>query len=352
MPGKLLILVTAALALAAWAAGAEPSAPEAAAPPGHGPAGAAVFDGAPFSLPAARPPRVQPSQPRGRVTDDDVRRAIDKGREYLINLQNPDGSFGTEGGGRNPRAALGSMRGCYSTLIFMTLAYMGEHPNHDVMGKALEYVLKLDPDRDFAGRQGYALPIRAMGLCYVHRMLVDKKQALIKEAVKRDLARLVKSQQGDGGWRYALSPDETYDFSVTQWSILAMREATLIGLEMPDEPLRKALALYRRGQNPDGGWAYTVGSGKSYQSMTAAGLASLFILLDELEPSSGCPCAGSRSRAISSETDRRIDAALKWIADDYDRPGGGGSSWGYYGIYCTERVGIAAGYKYFGRHNW
>jgi len=88
--------------------------------------------------------------------------------------------------------------------------------------------------------------------------------------------------------------------------------------------------------------------------MTAAGLASLLIITDVLEPASGCPCRNGQSQGTASDAEKRIDLALDWLAKNFaadKHPFGPSDRWLYW-LYCVERVGIAAGYKYFGMHNW
>jgi hypothetical protein len=280
---------------------------------------------------------------RAEVTDEEVRRAIEKGREYLISLGQPDGSF---------VAGAGGMKGCYSAIVFMTLAYMGEHPNREVMAKGLDYLLNLNIESNFNDRQGYAGPIRVMGLSYIHNKLLGDRRTAVRQKMLEDLMQFQLGQSPSGGWRYKLNAAD-YDFSVTQWPILAMREASLVGIEFLPEPLKKARELYYKFQQSDGGWCYTGDKTASYGSMTAAGLASVFIITDVLEPSSGCPCKNGESQAKAVESERRIDKALAWLGKHYtaqENPGKGGRS--LYWLYCVERVGIAAGYKYFGNHNW
>jgi len=155
---------------------------------------AGVYLAAP--APAGEPPAVAPAAaptpaqnppapaPKPAFSDEDVRRAIERGREYLINLQNPDGSFGP----------INEWIGCQSAMIFMTLAYMGEHHSRAVMTKGLDYLLKLDADRDFNGKQGYALPIRVMGLSYVQNKLSAEKRAAVRRQILGDMAHLFAGQ--------------------------------------------------------------------------------------------------------------------------------------------------------------
>jgi hypothetical protein len=55
-----------------------------------------------------------PPAPASAVTDDEVVKAIEAGREHLIGMAKPDGSFGGDGGEAGP--------GGMSALVFMTLA--------------------------------------------------------------------------------------------------------------------------------------------------------------------------------------------------------------------------------------
>lgn len=119
------------------------------------------------------------------VTDEKVRAAIEKAREYLINQQKPDGSWGAEAG--------------ESALVFMTLAYMGQHPNREVMAKGLDYLIRQDPDTNFSGHQGYGVPIRIMGLSYIHNKLLGAKKALVRQQMMADLLRLQVGQSPTGG---------------------------------------------------------------------------------------------------------------------------------------------------------
>ena len=280
---------------------------------------------------------------RAQVTDDDVRKAIEAGHDYLVGKCNADGSFGDDKG----------MLGGKSALAFMTLAYMGDHPNREHMTRALEYLISIDADQGFNQRQGYAVPIRIMGLSYVHNKLIGDKRALVRMRMLEDLMRLKAGQARNGGWRYELRGGNDYDYSVTQWPILAMREASIVGIEFDPEPLLKARTLYLKEQHGDGGWGYQHG-GDSYGSMTAAGTASLFIIADVLEPASGCPCLSGRSQSQAGPSARAIEKALDWLGQRFsakENPGRGGGHHLYW-LYCVERVGIAAGYKRFGDHDW
>ena len=297
---------------------------------------------------AARAGSAPPPKPAAGLTDEIVRQSLERGRQFLIRQSKDDGSMAT-----------GSMSGGVSALVFMTLAYMGEHPNRAHMDKGLQYLMDLGADSGFNKRQGYAVPIRIMGFSYIYKKLLGDRKRHVAMKAREDIMRLQMGQAVNGGWRYELKGGTDYDFSVTQWPILAMRDAQRAGIEFPDPTghLQKALSLYLSMQQDNGGWYYQGRNEKPSGSMTAAGLASLFIIADFLEPGSGCPCQRGVSPKTATKTERAMDAALGWLGKYFDvktnpqafKVGAGNV---LYWLYCVERVGIAAGYKYFGTHNW
>jgi len=222
------------------------------------------------------------------VTDEDVVKALDKAQAYLIGLQQPDGAW-PEGGG---------LSGSYgqSEMALFTLAYIGVHPNRDVMTKALDTVL-------FRPLQHtYAVSMRAMALAILQKKLAGDKRDTVRQAMNADAVWLETAQGSHGGWDYgSLSGGGgRFDLSNTQMAILALRELALAGHETPTLIWQRAQALYFKLQQQDGGWNYgaggiNIGECPSYGSMTAAGLASIFITSDNLEPGRGCPCRGGKS---------------------------------------------------------
>ncbi len=294
-----------------------------------------------------------PAAARG-VTDEDVLRTIQRAREYLINLQGPDGRWPEGQFHRN-------ITGGHTAMALLTLVFIGESPNRPVVSKGLDAILN-EPDTST-----YVTSLHIMALAQVKRQLVGDRQRRVVSALRRKVRWLIAHQQPNGGWPYISRDDADkpgyFDFSNTQMAILALREASLAGEEIPDAVWQRALTRYFQDQLADGGWDYGNWfhgtKDQSYGSMTAAGLASVYICWDNLNPGSGCPCRGDRSSRTRDDTDRRLDAALKWLERHFvvgrnpRFPGGEGESrHAYYWLYSVERVGIAAGYKYFGQHDW
>ena len=164
-----------------------------------------------LAMAAAAPPA------RADLTDEDVRRAIEKGKEYLINLQGADGSFAGGGGGN---------AGDISCLVYVTLAYMKVHPNPAVMQKGLDYIMGLSAEAGLS-KPGYSLPMRTMALAYVYPELLSRRRAQLRLKMQEDILRFQVGQTKQGGWRYKLD-GSSWDFSNSQWEILACREAALV----------------------------------------------------------------------------------------------------------------------------
>jgi len=286
-----------------------------------------------------------------KVTDEAVRKAIDRGIAYLIKRQKGDGTW-DENEYHHANEACG-----HSELALLTLVYTGEHPNREYVSKALNVVAQRPVSYT------YAVAVRVMALAHIQNKLVEEKRDVIRQALKRDVRWLVASQGRHGGWGYTAAQGSKAstryeDFSVTQLVVLALREAAAAGIEIPRRTWQRVQGRYFAGQHRDGSWSYIdLNDSEGYGSMTAAGLATLFITLDNLDAASGCPCRNGRSGRHDPEVDRRIDAALGWLEKHFHatkNPNGKGrrEKRVHYWQYSVERVGMAAGYKYFGGHDW
>jgi hypothetical protein len=283
-----------------------------------------------------------PAAQKGGVTDDAVRRAIDQGIQYIIKQQRDNG-FWDDKKYHHANEACG-----HSELCLLTLIFCGEHPNREYVTKGLNAVAGRDITHT------YSVALRVMALAHVQNKLIEEKREAVRKALKRDVRWLVATQGREGGWGYTGvrgdKPSTRYeDFSVSQLVVLALREASLAGIEIPRSTWQRIQNRYFRYQHRDGSWSYiNANDAEGYGSMTAAGLATIFITLDNLNAASGCPCRGGRSGRHDPEIDRRIDAALAWLEKHFQatkNPNGKSRRENrvHYWQYSVERVGAAAG---------
>ncbi len=287
------------------------------------------------------------------ITDDLVDEAIRKGVEYLVGMQKDDGTWPTHKLGDNAN----------TVMCMLALAYAEYDPKSEVMQKGLEALLKADLTTERS--QSYLTAFRCQALAKLLKQVDHEKKRLIRARLAQDAANIVKGQTEVGGWSYQLGGGSALgDFSNIQICMLGLGEAVKAGLELKREPFFKAMMLYMDRQQEDGGWNYgrkvhdawpwtdnqALGT---YGSMTAAGVASLYICRDYLYPGLGCPCRGGRSNYKANKVDLAINAGLRWLGDYY-KPNKNprGTHHTMYWHYSCERVGLASGIKYFGGHDW
>ena len=188
----------------------------------------------------------------------------------------------------------------------------------------------------------YARSLRVSALS----MLVAGKA---DEALAEDLRWLLEAGRPDGAYDYTPSgrTDDRWDNSNTQMALLAVWSAAERGLEVPASFWRRAERHWVAAQTGDGGWSYDTAMRPAYGSMSAAGLASLYICYDTVH-------RDRFSRRKIDTTYPPIQRGLTWLAKNFsaiENPGKGTQYFHYY-LYAVQRVGSASGHKYFGGRDW
>ncbi len=266
------------------------------------------------------------------VTAREVRNALSRGVRALKAHQRPDGSWQELGGRR--------YAGGVTCLVTLALLHAGEPPDSPVLAPALEQIAELP------NQYTYVVSLKCMVLARADARRYREQLA--------DAARwLIAAQRSNGLWSYELKGGR-YDHSNTQFALLGLHAADQAGLKVPARVWKAARNQLVRNQKPDGGWAYR-NTGRSYGSMTAAGVADLLIM--------GASTSMSRERRYrdgaapgcgSYRSDRPLANGLEWLADNFsvtENPGRG-RSYLYYWLYALERCGMLSGRKYIGAHDW
>ena len=315
------------------------------------------------------------SRARAEVTDDDIQKAIDRGVAYLFTQQRDNGWFsaGWFGYGPNPPEA-NRMPGGIEAMAMLGLTFAPVSIKDERMLKGFDALLKIEM------RDLYCIAPRVMIICRLLNKLDRERRELAVVVLKKDLEWIQKAQNNIGAWGYGEHTHDTYgwDLSNTQMAVLALNEADMAGIELTPDCYLKVQKLYLDRQRPDGGWNYGMRGGfqdrrdpnpddpeivpyvngpypnGSYGSMTAAAVATLFITRDFLYRGVGCPCRNERSGRRPKKLDDAIDRGLAWLAKNFraDKHPFGSTNWNLYWLYSCERVGLAAGVKYFGTHDW
>lgn len=192
----------------------------------------------------------------------------------------------------------------------------------------------------------YAYSLRAHVLAMVpgtkhRRRMADDLDWIVQAAHPRESPLA-------GGYGYQTSPESAgwADNSNSQFAVLGAWMATEAGTTR--EGMRDYWLVtedyWTRLQNSDGGWGYRRDE-RSTGSMTAAGLTSLFVVLDRAHARTGHRKA---VRLLQS-----IDVGLQWFGREFtpDNPYGA-RHWRNYYLYGVERCGRASGRKYFQQRDW
>ncbi|MDY7010962.1 MAG: DUF4159 domain-containing protein [Planctomycetota bacterium] len=277
-----------------------------------------------------------------------VEKAIENAKAYLWS-QWSDEHWPEEGKpGKRDGGAQERNYGGVTSLCAYALLAAGESPQDSRMKKTLNWLAEVE----IIGTYARALRANVWG------MLGRRSQ--YRKMLEKDVEWLVEAADSHGTYTYTyLRSDRSgksarkwkrnrYDNSNSQFGVLGVWAGTQNGVEVPRKYWEYIENHWKDDQNADGGWAYYKGySSGSYGSMSAAGLATMFICFDELYRREFIECR--------SNTDYQpIVRALDWMDKNFSatiNPGRGGS-WYYYYLYGVERVGLASGYKYFGKQDW
>jgi len=266
---------------------------------------------------------------------DAVDQAIKKGAEHLWSLQNDDGGWPPLAGKNYPVGP--------TALITYALLETGADPLDPRMAKALKWL------RTHKTRKTYALGAR----CHVWRLANKKTNNRYLRALGKDVTRLIKAA-GQGCYTYDSPPTGTrraWDNSNSQFGLLGVWAGLQANMNLGSARMkayfRKVARHWIDCQCEDGGWAYhKVARGKpseGTESMTAAGLASLFVCLDNTFDEA---YAEGKVPSLAEPLER----GMKWFETNLTRTISAQPD-GYY-LFSVERVGRASGYKYFKTTDW
>lgn len=279
------------------------------------------------------------------ATPGEVDAAIQKARAFLYKHQNDDGNW-EEVPKPNPDGEDSDVKsrqwgGLTAIATYAQLA-AGEDPRSPKLAKAVQFL------QNARLRGFYAIGLR----CQVWLLLDDKK---LRPLLERDKGMLLNGIHADPanreefgfyGYYFEKGPQpDWYDRSVSQYGVLGVWALEQAGLEVPTRYWQSVDLAWRRAQHPDGGWSYRrdegPDNGASSATMTAAGVATLFITQDYTLRDVG-ECHGNVSNT-------NIERGLAWMDKNINAALTSGNLYGMYGI---ERIGVASGRKYFDTVNW
>lgn len=195
--------------------------------------------------------------------------AIEKGLQYLIASQKPDGSWTSD---------VGTVDIGGTSLGLMAFMVKGHFPGFGRYGAAL------DRAKSYLLIKAKESPSGVMGSMYEHGMFTlamselwgmthdvdDNKE--IQAALEKAVQVILRAQSPLGGWRYAARPDAGQDTSVTAMVFVSLASARQAGILVPTETIDRVVGYLREQvwNEATGGFGYQGRSGTTV-ACTAGG---------------------------------------------------------------------------------
>ena len=217
------------------------------------------------------------STPSSRLdfSPSEIQRSLDKGCDFLLERQNPDGSWGSarQTKGLNIFAPVpGSHRAFRLAVTALSISALLEIKKEDqnyskCIRKAEKYLLEKLPQLRRASPMAlYNVWSHSYGLQALHRMhelsSSSQRKAEIKDVMVQQIKMLQTYESIDGGWGY-------YDFNaqtkqpsgssisfVNATGLVALKDAQSSGVEVPDKLVSRALSAIKRQRLPDHSYLY------------------------------------------------------------------------------------------------
>jgi squalene cyclase len=183
-----------------------------------------------------------------QLIDDELRKAVSRGHEWLAAHQHADGYWAElvgyklntsyEALDNRPMPHVG-----VTSLALMSFLAGGHLPDRGKYGKelsrGLNFVLKAsqaDGQIQLHGTRMYSHAFATLFLAEVYGM-VERDD--VKRVLQRSVDLIVDSQNAEGGWRYRPFARES-DMSITVCQVLALRSARNVGIHVPLNTIRNA----------------------------------------------------------------------------------------------------------------
>ncbi len=292
------------------------------------------------------------------VTPEQVDQAIKKGQAFLYSRQNKEGNWEQvqkpQVTGKDQQTSLTERQwGGLTAISTYALLASGESPKEPKLKPAIDFLKHANI------QSTYGLGISAQVWTLLPQT-PDTRAVITRTARMLDLG-LIKKGESTGFYGYwtglakgsqaatwsdnevgfVPQPRWWYDLSNSQYGVLGMWALDEAGAEVPATYWKTVDAAWKKAQKEDGGWSYRSDQ-EEKASMTAAGIATLFITQDYTLPDRWGNCKGGTPNA-------NIEKGLAWMDQHVEQVLSEGNPYTMYGI---ERIGVASGRKYFGTVDW
>ena len=206
--------------------------------------------------------------------------AIDRALQYLVRVQNKDGSYP---GGYGDSCGVPALAG----MAYLSKGHMAtEGPYANSLNLIIDFLIgRQDNEGLYTGGQYgsgpmYGHNIATLFLSEVSGMVDPDRQEKINKSLPRALSLILraqaveKSENHQGGWRYHPNSRDS-DTSCSGWALMALRSAKLNGAEIPDKAIEVAITYLLKNYSEKGGHFGYSNPFNQKNSLTGMGLLCL-----------------------------------------------------------------------------
>ncbi len=229
------------------------------------------------------------ARPAGARADElpkEYRDCVNKGLDWLVKQQHPDGHW-EAAGAQYPL----TMTGISGMALLMEGSTIREGKYSQNIRKAVDWLLARSMPNGMLGNPnipgeagrymyGHGFALLFLSCVYGEEDEGDRRRKL-EDVLTRAVQFTGKAQTSRGGWGYISAADGS-DFdegSVTITQVQAVRAARNAGISVPKEIIDKAVKYLKDSTSPDGGVIYSLangGGGGGRPALTAAAIACGF----------------------------------------------------------------------------
>lgn len=228
------------------------------------------------------------------LTGEHLRR-IDRGLEWLVTQQRPDGAFGapvdsTPGAPEAHELACTGLAG----LAFLAGGHLpGRGRYGPVLHRAIEYLVgqARQVRNGYLGDPNGRMYSHGFASLFLAEVVGVSDDADLRERVREALGRAVQlvvaTQDQNGGWWYhpnRNSGGNGADISVTVCQVMALRAAMQAGIRIDQGTVKRAVDLVKQACEKNGSFVYRVVGGRNHPGTgmpfprSAAGVCMLYLL--------------------------------------------------------------------------
>ena len=282
-----------------------------------------------------------PAAPQPETLVEQVRKSMDRSKEYLIHKQSPDGHWDIEEPNSYPGGPTGP-----TSLVLLALLHAGVPPEDPVIQKGLIGLRKLHPETT------YVVGLQTMVFCQAG--LNEDRPHIQRNVHWLENAQVMK--EGTlAGWTYTQkgAPKAPFsDNSNSHYAILGLHEAQAAGINVNPQVWEQIGQLYMKTQ-VRGGWGYIQGMPPTL-TMTTAGLCDLLMATMDLDKNRNLTNGeGHADHCGFYKEAAHVANAQEWLADQFPDPKQlAAKPHFFYFLFDIEGAGRLTGLHFIGQHDW